>query len=65
MMGVGASLMQDNTKQQDTTNFKLLHQAVQLFDDNQLEQYADYIAKLLIEDRGYYALLSISGLLKL
>jgi hypothetical protein len=65
LMGIGASLMQDNIKQQGTTSFKLLHQALQLFDDNQLEQYADYIAKLLIEDRGYYALLSISGLLKL
>jgi hypothetical protein len=65
IMGIGASLMQDNIKQQDTTNFKLLHQRLQLFDDNQLEQHADNIAKSLIEDRGYYALLSISGLLKL
>jgi hypothetical protein len=65
LMGIEASLMQDNIKQQDTTNFKLLHQALQLFDDNQLEQYADYIAKLLIEDRGYYALLSIAGFLKI
>jgi hypothetical protein len=30
-----------------------------------LEQIADTIAKSLIEDRGYYALLSIAGLLKL
>jgi hypothetical protein len=65
MMGVGALLIQDNIRQEDTANFKLLHQRLQLFDDNQIEQYADNIAKLLIEDRGYYALLSIAGFLKL
>ena len=65
LMGIEASLMQDNIKQQDTANFKLLHQRLQLFDDNQIEQYADNIAKSLIEDRGYYALLSIGGFLKL
>jgi len=65
MMGVGASLMQDNIKEEDTANFKILHQGFQLVDDNQLEQYADNIAKSLIEDRGHYALLYIAGLLKL
>jgi hypothetical protein len=65
MMGAEASLMQDTIRQEDTINFKLLHQRLQSFDDNQIEQYADNIAKLLIEDRGYYALLSIAGLLKL
>lgn len=65
MMGIGASLMQDDIKEQDTANFKLIHQGLQLFDDNQLEQYADNLAKSLIEDRGYYALLYIAGFLKL
>lgn len=65
MMGVGASLMQDNIRQEDTASFTLFYQGLQLVDDNQLEQYADRIAKSLIEDRGYYALLSIAGFLKL
>ena len=65
MMGIGASLMQDDIKEQDTANFKLIHQGLQLFDDNQLEQYADNLAKSLIEDCGYYALLYIAGFLKL
>ena len=51
-------------REEDSANFNLLHQGFQLIDDNQLEQYADNIAKSLIEDRGYYALLSIVGLLK-
>jgi len=65
MMGIEAFLMQDDIRQEDTANFKLLHQRFQLFDDNQIEQYADNIAKSSIEDRGYYALLSIAGFLKL
>ena len=65
MMGVGASHIQGNIKEEDTANFALLHKGFQLVDDNQLEQWADNIAKSLIEDRGYYELLSISGFLKL
>jgi hypothetical protein len=65
MMGVGASLIQGNVREKDTANFKIFHQGFQLIDDDQLEQWADNIAKSLIEDRGYYELLSISGFLKL
>lgn len=65
MMGVGASLTQGHIKEEDIANFTLLHKGFQLVDDNQLEQWADNIAKSLIEDRGYYALLSIVGLSKL
>jgi hypothetical protein len=65
MMGVEASLIQGNLKEEDTADFTVLHKGFQLVDDNQLEQFADNIAKSLIEDRGYYALLSIAGLLKL
>jgi hypothetical protein len=64
-MGAGASLFQDNIKEEDTANFKHIHRRLQLLDDNKLEQYADNIAKSLIEVRGYYALLFIAGLLKL
>ena len=64
MMSLGASLMQGSIREEDSANFNLLHQGFQLIDDNQLEQYADNIAKSLIEDRGYYALLSIVGLSK-
>jgi hypothetical protein len=64
-MGVGASFFEDNIKEEDIPNFKLIYQRLQLFDDNQLEQHADNITKSLIEDHGYYALLFIAGLLKL
>jgi len=66
LTGLGASLIQYNVKEEDTAKFKLLHSGLQLFEDNQLEQYADNIAKSAIEDRGYYnAFLFTIGLLKL
>jgi hypothetical protein len=65
MVAVVASLVQGNVREEDTAKLKLLHQGFQLVDDNQLEQWADNIAKSLIEDRGYYELLSIAGFLKL
>lgn len=64
VMRIGALFMQDNLRGEDTSKFKLIHQALQLSDDNQIEQHADNIAKSLIEDRDYYALLSIAGFLK-
>jgi hypothetical protein len=65
MVAVVASLVQGTVREEDTAKLKLLHQGFQLVDDNQLEQWADNIAKSLIEDRGYYELLSIAGFLKL
>jgi hypothetical protein len=66
MTGLGASLIQYNVKEEDTAKFKLLHSGLQLFEDNQLEQFADNIAKSAIEDRGYYnAFLFAIGLLRL
>jgi hypothetical protein len=67
LTGLGASLIQYNVKEEDTAKFsKLLHSGLQLFEDNQLEQFADNIAKSAIEDRGYYnAFLFAIGLLKL
>jgi hypothetical protein len=64
MMGVGASFTQDNIGEKDAASFNLLHQGLQFFDGNQLEQMVDSIAKSLIQDRGYYAILLLSGLLK-
>jgi hypothetical protein len=65
LMGVEAALIQGNIKEENTADFRLLHKGFQLVDDNQLEQLADNVAKSLIEVRGYYELLSISGFLKL
>jgi hypothetical protein len=65
MMAVGASLIQGNISEEDTADFTVLHRGLLLVDDNQLEQFADKVTKSLIEDRGYYELLSIAGLLKL
>jgi hypothetical protein len=65
LMGFGASFFQDNVTEGDTANFNVIFQKLQMIDDNQLEQLADSIAKSAIEDRGYYALLFMAGLLKL
>ena len=65
MMQIGASLFKDDIREEDTVNFKDIFKNLQSSDDSHLEQIADTIAKSLIEDRGYYALLSIAGLLKL
>jgi hypothetical protein len=64
-MHIGASLVNSNITEKDTADFKVFFKRLQLIEDDQLEQIADTIAKLLIEDRGYYALLTIAGLLKL
>jgi hypothetical protein len=66
MMGMGASFAQANIREQDTTNFKAIFRWLQSLDDAQLKQFADDKAKSMIEDQGYYALLSpLVGLLKL
>jgi hypothetical protein len=65
LIRIGASLINSNVTEKDTADFKVFFKRLQLIEDDQLEQYADNIAKSLIEDRGYYALLSIAGLLKL
>jgi hypothetical protein len=65
MMGVGASFMKNDIAREDIVSFNILYQGLQLFDDNQIEQMADDISKSLIQDRGYYAILFIGGLLKL
>jgi hypothetical protein len=65
MMGIGASFMQDRIKEEDTAKFKLIYRGLQFFDDNLLEQYAENISTSLIENRGYYALLFMAGILKI
>jgi hypothetical protein len=65
LMGVGASFFQDNITEKDTTNFKVIFERLQMINDYQLEQLADSIAKSAVENRGYYALLFMTGLLKL
>jgi hypothetical protein len=64
MIGAGASFFQDKIGEDDYESSKIMHQNLQLCGDNQLDQYADNMTKSLIEDRGYYALLFIAGLLK-
>jgi hypothetical protein len=66
MMGVGVSYFNDNTiSKKNTDSLKVLVQQLQEMDDQQLRQYADYIAKAAIEDRGYYMFLFMVGLLRL
>jgi hypothetical protein len=62
MMQIGASLFKSDIREEDTVNFnfKDIFKNLQSSDDSHLEQIADTIAKSLIEDRGYYALLSIA-----
>jgi hypothetical protein len=65
LMGAEASLFQDTITDKDIGNFKVTLQQLQGVDDDQLEQLADHMAKSAIEDRKYYALLFLAGLLKL
>jgi hypothetical protein len=67
MMGTGTSFARNyNIREQDIANFKAIFKRLQSLDDAQLEQFADDKAKLMIEDKEYYALISpLVGLLKL
>jgi hypothetical protein len=65
LMEAEATFFQDTTTDSDIANFKVILQQLQRVDDDQLEQLADNMAKSAIEDRGYYALLFMAGLLKL
>jgi hypothetical protein len=65
LMQIGAFLNKTDVTGEDSTNFKILLRQLQLIDDSKLEEVADNIAKSLIKDQGYYALLSMSGFLKL
>ena len=65
MMQIGASLFKDDIREEDTVvNFKDIFKNLQSSDDSHLEQIADTIAKSLIEDRGYYALLPITQIIE-
>ena len=65
LMGIGASFFQSELTQNDLSKSSAIHQRLQTMDDDQLEQYAATIAKSIIEDREYYALLFLAGVLKL
>lgn len=66
MMGVGASLFQQNLTKTDLADSRFMFQQLQKLDDNALEEIADKIAKEAVEDRGYYnTVLFMAGLLKL
>lgn len=65
LMGAEASFFQDTITDRDIANFKVTLQQLQGVDDEKLEQLADHMAKSAIEDRKYYALLFLTGLLKL
>ncbi|HEY9386610.1 MAG TPA: hypothetical protein VIP70_06195, partial [Nitrososphaeraceae archaeon] len=65
LMGIGASFFQSKVTENNSSKSSALHQMLQTMDDDQLEQYADNIAKSLIEVRGFYSLLFLPGLLKL
>jgi hypothetical protein len=62
LMGIGASFFQEKS---DSPISSAIHQRVQTMDDDQLEKSAAIRAKSIIEDREYYALLFLAGLLKL
>jgi hypothetical protein len=65
LMGIGASFFQSKLTQNDSSKSSVIHQRLQTMDDDQLEQYAAIIAKSIIEDREYYALLFLAGVLRL
>lgn len=65
LMGAEATFFQETTTDRDIANFKVSLQQLQGVDDEELEQLADHMAKSATEDRGYYALLFMAGLLKL
>jgi len=61
-IGAGASFFQES---QGTVNTAKAFQQLQQIDDNKLEQTIDSQIKSIVEDRGYYSMLSLAGLLKL
>ena len=65
MMGVGASFFQESQTSDGIASFRDMFQQLQKLDDKQLEEIADKLAKDAIEDRGYYRVLFMPGLLKL
>lgn len=65
LIGFGASFFHSTITEKDTSDFKSIHQKLRTLDDNQLEQFADSIAKSAIEDGKYYTLLFFTGLSKL
>jgi len=65
LMGIGASFFQSKVTENDSSKSSAIHQRLQTVDDDQLEQYANDMAKSLIEVRELYSLLFLPGLLKL
>ena len=65
LMGPAAAFLQETLTQKDYDEFNVIFQQIRKLDDNGLEQLADSISKSIIEDRGYYALSYLPGLLKL
>src|SRR6185437_425797 len=61
-IGAGASFFQESQGIVDTAK---AFQQLQQIDDNKLEQTIDSQIKSIVEDRGYYSMLSLAGLLKL
>jgi hypothetical protein len=61
-IGAGASFFQES---QGTVDTAKAFQQLQQIDDNKLEQTIDSQIKSIVEDRGYYSMLSLAGLLKL
>ena len=64
-MGPAQTFLQETLTQKDYDEFNVIFQQIRKLDDNGLEQLADSISKSIIEDRGYYALSYLPGLLKL
>jgi hypothetical protein len=61
-MGAGAKFFQEPQSRVDTAKS---FQQLQQIDDSQLEQAIDGRIKSIVEDRGYYGMLSLAGLFKL
>lgn len=63
----GNAFTQDDLTEAENepSNFIAFFEKLQLFDDNQLKQFAAKCAEFLIEDRDYYKFFSMSGLFKL
>jgi hypothetical protein len=64
LMGVGASFFGNSMTESKRRGLKTLYNKLQNMDDNQLEKVADRAARLASEDKGYYAMLFMAGLLK-
>ena len=61
-LGTGANFFQESQSRVDTAkSFQQLRQT----DDSILEQYVDSQTKSIVEDPGYYSMLSLAGLFKL